>query len=221
MPEPAQPKRKITFLHTLVPLLGRLFLLFTGKTTRLCWIRDEQAGVIESGSGNYIYAIWHSRQVFLIYSHRFRNICALVSQSKDGEYMARLLACFGFDTVRGSTSKGGTAAMLGLLDKTTAGQHPVITPDGPRGPQRNVQSGVLLLAQKTGFPVLPVSCGLSRKITFRSWDMFQLPLPFGKAVVIYGKPLRVGENDNLELKAEKLRLELDRITDQADKLALS
>ena len=221
MPDPAQPNKNITFLHTLVPLLGRLFLLLTGKTTSLAWVRNEQADAIEKSASNYIYAIWHSRQVFLIYSHRFRNICALVSQSKDGEYMARLLAYFGFDTVRGSTSKGGSAAILGLIDKTSSGQHPVITPDGPRGPQRTVQSGILLLAQKTGLPVLPVSCGLRRKIVFRSWDKFQLPLPFGKAAVTYGNPIRVAENDDLAARAEELRLELDRITDQADKLALS
>ena len=222
MPESNKPKPpSYSLLHTIVPWLGRLYLMLVGKTARITMVPDRQSSEVENSGGNYLYAIWHSRLVFLIYSHRFRNVCALVSKSKDGEYLARLLARFGFDTVRGSTSKGGSTALLSLLDKAQAGQHPVVTPDGPRGPQRTVQQGILLLAQKTGLPVIPVSCGLSRKIIFQSWDKFQLPLPFARAAVVYGRPIRVSEQDDTAAKSEEIRLELDRITEQADKLAVS
>ncbi|NLO90436.1 MAG: lysophospholipid acyltransferase family protein [Elusimicrobia bacterium] len=222
MPDSTQPKPpSYSILHAIVPWVARLYLLLVGKTARITLLPDAESSATEKSGGNYIYAIWHSRLVFLVYSHRFRNVCALVSKSKDGEYLARLLSRFGFDTVRGSTSKGGTAALLNLLDRAQAGQHPVVTPDGPKGPQRTVQSGILLLAQKTGLPVIPVSCGLSRKIVFNSWDKFQLPLPFSKAVVAYGRPIHVGEQDDTAAKSEEIRLELDRITEQADKLAVS
>lgn len=167
---------------------------------------------------NYIFAIWHCKQAFLIYTHRGRKICALVSMSKDGEYIARVLARAGLTAVRGSTSRGGTRALLGLLDKLEEGFCPVITPDGPRGPRRTVQQGVIFLAQKTGLPIVPLACGNSRKIVFNSWDRFELPLPFARASVVEGEPITIAPDESFEAAARRVKTALDLATDTADGL---
>lgn len=195
--------------------LAYCYLMFAGLTTRIKRIKSPEFEALETKT-NYIYAIWHARQAFLAYAHRHTNICALVSRSKDGEYMARLIQKLGIGAVRGSTSKGGSLALLALIDEAQAGRHPVITPDGPRGPQRTVQQGIIFLAQKTGLPIIPATCGISSKIVFHSWDRFELPLPFGRAVVIYGRPITVSETDDTAAKADEIQTELNRITDIAD-----
>jgi len=209
---------KGSWKHALGCMAGVAYLRFTGATTRIARVPNAEVDALEKAGKNFIYAIWHNRQVFLMYTHRNTRACALVSLSKDGEYMARILRHFGMEAVRGSTSKGGTQALLALLDKAQEGWHPVITPDGPRGPARQVQQGVLYLAQKTGLPIVPIACGLSHKIVFNSWDKFQFPLPFGKSKVVYGRPITVAEGDDLAAKTAEIQAELDMATDQADRL---
>lgn len=218
IPPPANPY-KGSWKHALGCMAGVSYLRFTGATTRIKWVRNAEVDALEKAGKNFIYAIWHNRQVFLMYTQRDTKACALVSLSKDGEYMARILRHFGMEAVRGSTSKGGTMALLALLDKAQEGWHPVITPDGPRGPARKVQQGVLFLAQKTGLPIVPIACGLSHKLTFNSWDKFQFPLPFGRSAVVYGRPISIAENDDLSVKTAEIQAELDLVTDQADRLS--
>ncbi|MDD2772330.1 MAG: lysophospholipid acyltransferase family protein [Elusimicrobiales bacterium] len=208
-------------LHSLVPVLAKGYLSITGAATRVTWKLNEGAQRLENDNSNFIYAIWHSRQMFLMYTHRNRRACALVSLSRDGEYIARLLPKFGTRVVRGSTSKGGPQALLALLDMAREGWHPVITPDGPRGPACATQQGVIFLAQKTGLPIVPVACGLSRKIVFNSWDKFQFPLPFGKAAVVYGNPVFISAAEDPVQAALKVQRELDAATAEADALACS
>ncbi|MDD4004481.1 MAG: lysophospholipid acyltransferase family protein [Elusimicrobiaceae bacterium] len=213
------PAGKVTWLHRAAGWAGYFFLLCTGRTSRISWIKDPAVEELERRGKNYIFAIWHCKQAFLIYTHRRRRICALVSMSKDGEYIARVLMRAGLSAVRGSTSRGGTKALLGLLGKIGEGFCPVITPDGPRGPRRTVQQGVIFLARKTGLPIVPLACGNSRKMVFNSWDRFELPLPFSRAAVVEGAPITVGEDETAESAAARIKLALDRATDKADRLA--
>jgi len=192
-------------LHRLVSTLGYLYISFTGATTR---IRTQNQPQVP----NVIYASWHSHLAFMLYVLRGKDISGLVSRSKDGEYAARLLRKFGFNTVRGSTSRGAAQSVMELIDCGRRGLPLAITPDGPKGPRRKVQQGVVYLAQKTGMEILPVGVRLSNKITFNSWDNFEFPLPFGKAAVIYGAPIKVAENDRLETKAAELEEALNAIT---------
>ena len=209
------------FLHSIVPVLARGYLTMTGVSTRITVKPNPGVERLESEGSNFIYAMWHSRQMFLMYTHRNRRACALVSLSRDGEYIARLLPKFGISVVRGSTSKGGPQALLALLDMAGQGYHPVITPDGPRGPACTTQQGVIFLAQKTGLPIVPIACGLSHKAVFNSWDKFQLPLPFGKAAVVYGNPVFIAEAQDPAQAALKVQRELDAATAEADALACS
>jgi hypothetical protein len=200
-------------------MAAEVYLRFVGITTRIKKIENPRVENLEKDGRNFIYAIWHCQQVFLMYAHQGGKVCALVSKSRDGEYIARLLPRFGMEAVRGSTSKGGPQALLGLLDKAQQGFHPVITPDGPRGPARTVQQGVVFLAQKTGLPIVPVACGLKFKAVFNSWDRFQLPLPFGSAAIVYGNPVDIAHDADAGEAARKIQTALEAASATAEQLA--
>jgi len=118
---------------------------------------------------------------------------------------------------RGSSSRGAVAAARELLEALHAGFDVAVTCDGPKGPAREVKAGILYLAQKTGLPILPIACAVSRRLEFsRSWDRFHVPLPFSRAVVRHGPPVLVGPEDDLQAKARELKGVLDRITAAAD-----
>lgn len=191
-------------LHSILPFLAWLYIKFTGAATRIRISgRPEGAG--------FIYALWHSHLAFILYAHRGMGISALVSKSSDGEYIARILRRFGYNTVRGSTSRGAFQSLKELIELASAGSPVGITPDGPRGPKGKVQQGVIYLAQKTGMKILPLGVGLSNKFTFNSWDNFELPLPFGKAALVYGTPISVGEADSIQAKSAELEQALNSL----------
>ena len=119
--------------------------------------------------------------------------------------------------MRGSTTRGGYSALRGLMDISQAGYNPAITPDGPRGPIYKAHSGIIYLAQKTQLPIIPAGVASSHKFSVNSWDKFQIPLPFGKCAIIYGRPLWVGEDDSIEECRIKLTEYLNEATAEAVK----
>jgi lysophospholipid acyltransferase (LPLAT)-like uncharacterized protein len=163
-----------------------------------------------------IYSIWHNRLALSVFLHRHfvrfigrpRQLAALVSASKDGGIVARVLENFRVQPVRGSTSRRGSQALLELTTWAERGYDLAITPDGPRGPCYRVQMGVISLAQVTGLAVMPVGYMLTRKVRLRSWDRFQVPLPFSRCVIEIGDPVRV-PRDASDSDRERLRLELE------------
>ena len=135
-----------------------------------------------------IYALWHGRLLPLTYYHRNRDITAIISQSEDGEYIARVVEGWGYETVRGSTSRGGGSALRGLVKAARSGSSLAITPDGPRGPRQQLQPGVITVAQMTGLPIIPLAGGCSRAWWPGTWDRFCVPKPFSTVTVQYGTP---------------------------------
>ncbi len=175
-------------------------------TSRIIWVNRSIRDDLEAEGRGFIYAFWHGRQVFLVYLHRGDAIHPLISQSKDGELIARVCRSFGLDPVRGSSSRGGTEAVLELKSIVEKGERIGFTPDGPRGPLREVQKGVLFLAQKTGRPIVPVAYGAKKRWVFKSrWDEFLVPKPLNKIAMMYGEPIYVSPSDNLEEKAFELK----------------
>jgi lysophospholipid acyltransferase (LPLAT)-like uncharacterized protein len=118
-------------------------------------------------------------------------MCAMTSRSKDGELISQLLQGFGFETARGSSSRGGEAAILAMADFLGRGLDAAVTPDGPRGPCYEVQPGVVMLSQLSGIPIVPATYDISRKKRLSSWDRFIVPSPFSRGVLIFGDPLYV------------------------------
>jgi lysophospholipid acyltransferase (LPLAT)-like uncharacterized protein len=171
-------------------------------------------------SRKYIWAIWHSRILMFSYVYTGLNASILVSRSEDGEIIARILQAQGQETVRGSTSKGGLRALSKLIKTLRAENRPgVVIPDGPRGPRFKVQPGVILLAKKTGYPIVPATYSAKKAKIFSSWDRFMLPFPFTKCRMIYGRPVAVPDDVDqagLEKCRKALEDELNRITALAD-----
>jgi lysophospholipid acyltransferase (LPLAT)-like uncharacterized protein len=150
----------------------------------------EYDRVLEQG-GRCIFAFWHARLLPLVFTHRRRRIAVLVSRHRDGEWIARIIERLGFETARGSSTRGGEEGVLEMLDLARRNHLLAITPDGPRGPAGRVKPGLVYLASRTGFPVVPVATAASDAWVFRSWDRFRVPRPFARVVVAYGPPLQV------------------------------
>ncbi|HXI73216.1 MAG TPA: lysophospholipid acyltransferase family protein [Verrucomicrobiae bacterium] len=146
-----------------------------------------------------IFALWHNRLglCMKVYKSFVRPDCdhehlaALISASKDGALLAAVLRDFGVEAVRGSSSRRGAQALLELTSWAGRGYDLAVTPDGPKGPRHVVQDGVMALAQVTGLPIIPYSCRLGWKIQLKSWDRFQIPLPFSHCEMTFGEPIRV------------------------------
>lgn len=138
-----------------------------------------------------IYVVWHARVLVLPCLYRGRGLRVLISRSRDGEMIARLVRRFGFVAVRGSSSRGGAGGLRALARALGEGHSVVVVPDGPRGPSETVKPGVVALARMTGAPVVPLALGASAEWRARSWDGFRVPKPFARCVVRFGDPVRV------------------------------
>jgi len=185
-------------------------------TIRYEW-RDT-SGLLSIDKGqSVIFCIWHNRLALCLEVYRvfFRNIqrpcklAAMVSASKDGGLLARVLELYGVQPVRGSTSRRGRQALLELVGWAERGYDIALTPDGPRGPCYTVQEGVIALAQITGRPVLPVSYHLTWKIRLKSWDRFQIPVPFTKCLMHLTPPIYV-PREATDAEREELRKEVEQ-----------
>jgi lysophospholipid acyltransferase (LPLAT)-like uncharacterized protein len=206
-------------LRRLVPYLAYAYVSFVGLTNRLTTVRGEIRDGLKKKNQRFIYAFWHQRQVYFTWAHRGVGAAVLVSRSKDGEMIAETMRLSDIGAVRGSSSRGGAAAVRQLMEVLQSGLDIGITPDGPKGPAREVKDGVMFLAQKLGVPIVPITNALSNKIEIKkAWDKFQVPLPFGRAVVVYGEPVWVGAGDDLAAKTAELKAAMDRITAEADGL---
>ena len=171
-------------------------------------------------SRKFILAFWHSRILLISYCHEGLDAAIMVSRSDDGEIIARIIEKQGHEAVRGSTRKGGMQALNQIVRKLKERSRPgVIIPDGPQGPRYRVQPGVILLAKKTGYPIIPVTYSARKIKVFGSWDRFILPYPFTSCRMIYGKPMVVPRDVDAEgEQAYRIEMEtaLRQITYEAD-----
>jgi lysophospholipid acyltransferase (LPLAT)-like uncharacterized protein len=171
-------------------------------------------------SRKYIMCLWHSRLLVLSYIHQHSNVLVLVSQSKDGEIIARILDKQGHETMRGSSTRGGLRALAGMIKNIKENNRPAaFTPDGPQGPRFKIKPGIIALAKKTGYPIIPMSYNASKIKVINSWDRFIVPMPFSRCQLIYGAPIYVPastDDDQANVYQEKLQNEMDRITKWVD-----
>ena len=191
--------------------LGYWLLQLWARTLR--FEIDDRAGVLNAPPNErYIGALWHNRLLlFPLVLRRYlpqRAGAALISASRDGAILADLVERFGFNTVRGSSSRKGASAIRQLGEVIAQGQDVVITPDGPRGPPYELGQGIIYLAQQSGAEVVPVNFEYSGCWRVKSWDRFILPKPFSKVRVIFGQPHRVAATvGEAEFEKERLRLQ--------------
>lgn len=146
----------------------------------------------------HIIAFWHECILLSLHSRWRRPTTAIISRSKDGELVARVLHLYGAETARGSSNRGGQMALREVLRDVRAGKSIAVTPDGPKGPRRVLKDGVVYIAQVSGLPVVPFYFTARRKKRLRSWDEQILPKPFSKALYLYGEPIAVPRHGDVE-----------------------
>ncbi len=165
-----------------------------------------------------LFALWHGRLLPCSYYHRGEGLATLISQHRDGDYIAAIVEGWGFTTIRGSSSRGGTAALRQMV-KTLGRSALAVTPDGPRGPREKVKPGLIAAAQLAGAPIIPVSAGTDRAWWFEGWDRFLVPKPFATIRLRYGAPIEVpaeNEPDSAKLLTKRVEDELNRLTELVD-----
>jgi lysophospholipid acyltransferase (LPLAT)-like uncharacterized protein len=141
----------------------------------------------------------------------------MISASRDGERVARLAQFFGHTPVRGSTSKGSLQATRQLIASLRRGHRGAITPDGPRGPRRRAQAGMVAVARLSGCPIVPFGFEAERCWRLRSWDRFMIPKPFSRAVFVYGDPIGVPREGGSDAEyLARIQHEMDRVTAVAE-----
>ncbi len=202
--------------------IARLGMWLAGATMRLRTVNEpKMAAYRQLGPGPLLIALWHGDffPIFKYASHSGTYI--FVSRSPDGEILARVAEAAGFRTVRGSPTRGATKAMIELVRVVRGGADAAVAVDGPKGPRLVVKAGIVLLAKMTGCPIVPVGAALSRYKQFASWDQFRMPLPFARALLVGGTPIRVpadASDELLETRRVELQVSLLALRDSAREL---
>ncbi len=170
-------------------LLGAAALRLLGASWRIERIGEagEQAEI--AAGRRLIYAFWHARMLPLIYEHRGQSVCAMVSRSRDGELIARIIERIGYVTARGSSTRGGSEAALEILEWGRNGHSLTLSPDGPRGPALVMKPGLAWIAARSGMRVIPVASASRPTWFLRSWDRYRVPRPFARVWIAYGDPI--------------------------------
>lgn len=161
------PRLAERFRIAILPELGYGALRLLRWTMRVRTLNAEAVEAFWKKGQNVIVAFWHSRQLMMPYAYGGRRISVLISRHRDGELIARTVRRFGFESARGSTTRGGATALRRLVEEARSGSDLAVTPDGPRGPREKAQPGVVELAKLTGLPILPLAFGASKKKSFR------------------------------------------------------
>ena len=197
-----------------------LLIKLIGKTIKFEIDGWENWEAAASDNHIPIYTFWHNRVFLATYFWQRRGIVVMTSRSFDGEYIARFIQRFGYGAARGSSTRGATGAVVEMVRLMRAGCPTAFTIDGPRGPRYEAKMGSVLLAKKTGFPILPFTIAAKRfwKVK-KSWDQFQIPKPFTRARVFIAAPIYVAPNADdkaLEARRAELQAALDDIDQRGE-----
>jgi hypothetical protein len=143
----------------------------------------------------HVFLLWHEVLLPLLWHHRRQDIAIVVSENRDGQYLADFALALGYRAVRGSSSRGAARALLGAVRELQSGRAVAFTPDGPRGPRRELKPGVVAAAQRGGGVIVPIHARADRAWRLDSWDRFLIPKPAARITVTYGRPFEVEPGD--------------------------
>jgi lysophospholipid acyltransferase (LPLAT)-like uncharacterized protein len=202
------------------PRLAYAYIRFLRATMRVEYRGQDALARARATSGQYVLAFWHSRFVLMRYAYPDRRLVILSSRHRDSRMLAAVMRRFGLTQAWGSSTEAGAAGLRAVLRHVRDGFDVGITPDGPRGPRRRVQPGVVAIARLAGKPIVPVTFSARPARRLRSWDRTLLPAPFARGLFVYGEPVHVPRDADpaaQERVRAALEAELDRLTDAADR----
>jgi lysophospholipid acyltransferase (LPLAT)-like uncharacterized protein len=212
--------RKSRFLIRAADLAFFILIKLIGRTIKF-EVEGWQNWEAASRDGSVpIYTCWHNRVFLATYYFQKRGIVVMTSRSFDGEYIARFIQRVGYGAARGSSTRGGSGALIEMMRLMRAGHPTGFTIDGPRGPRYVAKMGAVLLAKKSGCPILPFTITTLKSWRINSWDHFQLPCPFTAARVYVAPPIDVAPNaddQTLSAKRDELQQALDEINQRGEK----
>ncbi len=204
-------------INTVIPLLGEGLIRSLYGSLRVETLGQEHLASFWNRGERTIIACWHDQLLLTVCGYSGPGARMLISASKDGDMLARTFARFGQQAVRGSSSRGGKAALKAMIELSRSEFDLAITPDGPKGPRHQVKDGVLQLARVSKRPIIPMSFACARGHRFASWDRFLCPYPFSRAVFSFGAPLFYDPKEELSDFRERVRLALNENTSSAAK----
>jgi lysophospholipid acyltransferase (LPLAT)-like uncharacterized protein len=172
-------------------LVGVWIIRLIGVTWRVRMIEAGPVDRLRHDGQPVALLLWHGQLLPLLYIMRFQSIACLISTHKDGELIAQVAKRLGCVLVRGSSSRGGDRALLGLVRALKDGFTIAVTPDGPRGPYRSFAPGALIAAHRAAAPVVAFGVHATRAWYLKSWDQFMIPKPFARVTVVFDTPLLV------------------------------
>lgn len=165
----------------------------------------------------FILAFWHECVLMCLHSRWRRPTKAIISRSKDGSIIAGVVERYGAEAARGSSSRGGEIALREVLRDVRAGKIIAVTPDGPKGPRRIVKEGVVFLAQATGLPIVPFHFAAERCKRLRSWDRHIVPMPFSRALFVYGEPMLVPRDGDAAEWRTKIETAMTALAEEVER----
>jgi lysophospholipid acyltransferase (LPLAT)-like uncharacterized protein len=199
------PRRR--FRVAAISFFGGLVLRLLGLTWRIRRIGHEAFDNMLASGEPFIVVFWHGEIVPVTWVHRGRGIAPLISRHADGEIIANIVEGLGYRTVRGSTTRGGVRALLETAQHVNDGITVGFTPDGPRGPRHVFAPGALIVAQRTGRPIVALGATASRAWRLRSWDRHLVPKPFATVTIRYSGPEYVTSQQARDAVNEQARFE--------------
>lgn len=202
-------KWKNPLYHKLLPGAGLFLIKLLSRTIRVAFMDPENETTGMQRGSSLIYASWHQRFFpgITLFAKR-KPIAIMVSQSRDGEFIAAIISMLGWEPVRGSSSRGGRSALLNLKKRVHKGYKIGHIVDGPRGPFGRVKPGLVAMAQVTGAAIVPTICSAEKYWQAQSWDRFMIPRPFSRVVIRFGEPFFVPA-DLSENEFEDIRLAIE------------
>jgi len=211
-------KKKKKILFFLATKFGWLIILLLGKLSFIKIVGRHHLENLKKKNVPFIFVLWHGRILLPTYIHRRQGITGMASLNTDGEIGVQIVHKLGYQSVRGSSTRGGKKAFHDMVDVLNRGGTGTMFPDGPRGPRHYLKPGTLYIAQQAGAYLLPLCFSAQRKIQFNSWDKFVVPLPFSKSVVMYGNPIKIPKELSQE-QLEQLRKNFEEEMIQLEKKA--
>lgn len=209
-------------VQALLARLAAAYILLVRHTTRWQVTGDDAAATLWADNKTpFMLAFWHGRLLLMtVYWQRNVPMNMLISQHADGELIAQAIGRIGVAAIRGSSKRGGAAAVRSMVKTARAGECLGFTPDGPRGPRMHATSGVIDVARLSGLTILPVSLSTRSHRALNTWDRFCAPRPFSRGVIHWGTPMTVARNaDTAACEAARANLEAELIalTEAADR----